>query len=88
MGSGASQTRQSLHVANGDARPDPVLRLRRFREAHPDITINWGSPWEAAMTEPDGAQRWVVRYEINDLLDEVERRLAERASGPSRAGGA
>jgi anti-sigma regulatory factor (Ser/Thr protein kinase) len=37
MGSGATQARPSLHVVNGDARPDPALRLRRFREEHPDI---------------------------------------------------
>jgi hypothetical protein len=79
MGSGASQTRPSLRVANGDAWPDPVMRLSRFRLDHPDVKINWGSPWEAQMTEPDGAQRWVVRYEIDDLLDEVERRLAAQA---------
>jgi hypothetical protein len=83
MGSGAAQTRPSLHVTNGDARPDPVLRLRRFRQEHPDVKITWGSPWEAEMTEPDGARRWVVRYEIHDLLDEVERRLADQAPGPS-----
>ena len=87
MGSGASQARLSLQSANGDARPDPVLRLRRFRQENPDIKISWGSPWEAEMTEPDGAQRWVVRYEINDLLDAVERRLAERDSGPGLADG-
>jgi hypothetical protein len=84
MGSGASPTRPSLHVANGDARPDPVLRLRRFRQDHPDVRINWGSPWEAQMAEPDGAQRWVVRYEIHDLLDEVERRLAAQTPSPER----
>jgi hypothetical protein len=86
MGPGASQTRPSLHVANGDARPDPVLRLRRFRQEHPDVKISWGSAWEAEMTEPDGAQRWVVRYEIHGLLDEVERRLAAQAPGPTPAG--
>jgi hypothetical protein len=75
-----------LHVANGDARPDPVLRLRRFRPEHLDVKISWGSPSEAEMTEPDGAQRWVVRYEIHGLLDEVERRLAAQAPDPSPVG--
>jgi hypothetical protein len=30
---------------------------KAFRQEHPDVKINWGSPWEAEMTEPDGAQR-------------------------------
>lgn len=47
MGSGASQAPPSLHVVNRDARPDPALRLRRFREQHPDIKIDWRNPWEA-----------------------------------------
>ena len=75
MDSGARQAGPSVRAVNGDARPDPVLRLRQFREVHPDITIIWRNPWEAGMPEPGGAQRWVVRYELHDLLDEVERRL-------------
>jgi hypothetical protein len=79
MGSGASLARPSLHVVDGDGRPDATLRLKQFREEHPDIDISWGSPWEATIPEPDGARRWVVRYELHDLLDEVERRLAQQA---------
>jgi hypothetical protein len=60
---------------DGDSRPDPALRLRRFREEHPDIEIGRGSAWEAVIPEPDGAQRVIVRYELHDLLDEAERRL-------------
>lgn len=86
MGSGVPQARPSLHVVDGDARPDPAPRLRRFREEHPDITIEWRSPWEAVMPEPDGAQRWVVRYELHDLLDEVERRLAQLATAQPEPG--
>ena len=75
MGSGAPWTGPLARAATGDARPDPALRLRQFREVHPDITIIWRDPWEAGMPEPDGAHRWVIRYELHDLLDEVERRL-------------
>lgn len=80
MGSGSPQARPSSHVVDGDARPDPALRLKRFRDEHPDIEINWRSPWEALIPEPDGAQRVVVRYELDELLDEVERRLAISAT--------
>ncbi|MGH3191759.1 MAG: hypothetical protein ACRDOL_31830 [Streptosporangiaceae bacterium] len=86
MGSGASQARPSLHVVNGDARPDPALRLRRFREQHPDIKIGWRNPWEAEMTQPDGARGRVVAYELHDLLDDVERRLAGQALASERPG--
>jgi hypothetical protein len=79
MGSGASQACPSLHVVTGDARPGPALRLRRFREVHPDIKIDWRNPWEAEMSQPDGARGRVAAYELHDLLDEVERRLAGQA---------
>jgi hypothetical protein len=68
---------------DGDGLPDPARRLSRFREEHPDIKISSGSPWEAEMPEPDGAQRWIVRYDLHDLLDEVEYRLAEQAASRS-----
>lgn len=87
MGSGATQARPPLHVVNGEARPNPALRLRRFREEHPDIKIDWRNPWEAEMPQPDGARGRVVAYELHDLLDEVERRLAGQAlagEGPRR----
>jgi len=83
MGSGTSRSRPILSAVDGDGRPDAALRLSRFREEHPDIEIIWRNPWEAAMPEPDGAQRWVMRYELHDLLDEVERRLAEQAASRS-----
>ena len=81
MDPGMPRARSALHVVDGGARPDPALRLKQFRELHPEIEVCWRNPWEATMPEPDGAHRWVVRYELHDLLDEVERRLAEQATG-------
>lgn len=83
MGSGIPQPRP-LRAVDGDGRPDPAMRLSRFREEHPDIEIIWRNPWEAVMPEPDGAKRWVVRYELHDLLDEVEHRLAKQATNRNR----
>jgi hypothetical protein len=83
MSSGTSQSRPSLRAVDSDGRPDPARRLSRFREEHPDIEIIWRNPWEAVMPEPDGAQRWIVRHELHDLLDEVEHRLAEQAASRS-----
>jgi hypothetical protein len=78
MGLGAPQAGPPLQVVDGDARPDAALRLKQFREQHPDVEINWRHPWEAAIPEPDGYTRFVMRYELHDLLDEAERRLAEQ----------
>jgi DNA-binding transcriptional LysR family regulator len=67
-------------VIGGAAPLDLALRLKRFREEHPDIEIILRGPWEAVIPEPDG-HRIVIRWELRDLLDEVEMRLAAR-QGP------
>lgn len=82
---GSPQDQRSLAVAGGPALLDPVSRLKRFREEHPDIEVILRGPWEALIPEPDG-QRVIVRWELSDLLDEIDRRLAARDAIP--AGGA
>lgn len=86
MGSGASQARPSLRVVSGDARPDPAPRLRRFRDQRPDIKIDWRNPWKAGIPKPDSGHGRVVAYELHDLMDEVERRLAWDALAGERPG--
>lgn len=82
MSAGFTDRHPALYLVDGRAPEDQVVRLQRFREEHPDIEVLWRGPWEAVIPESDGAQRVVVRYELNDLLNEVERRLAVSAEDP------
>lgn len=82
MGSGSLQARPSLLVPAADTRPDAALRLRQFRQEHPDVEILCRGPWEAVIREPDGGQRVIVRYALHELLDEAERRMLALAGEP------
>jgi hypothetical protein len=58
---------------------DQVGRQNAFQEAHPDVKITpppdtYGR-WAAAWDEPNGSTT-ITRYELSDLLDELERRFA------------
>ena len=81
---GSPQDQRSLAVIDGQVLLDPALRLKRYREEHPDIEIILRGPWEALIPEPDG-QRVIVRWELSDLLDEIGKRLA--AGDATSAGG-
>ena len=81
---GSPQDQRSLAVIDGQVLLDPALRLKRYREEHPDIEIILRGPWEALIPEPDG-QRVIVRWELSDLLDEIDKRLA--AGDATSAGG-
>jgi hypothetical protein len=82
---GSPHDQRSLAVADGRAALDPASRLKRLREEHPDIEIIQRGPCEALIPEPDG-RRVIVRWELADLLDEIDKRLAAR--DPASAGGA
>jgi hypothetical protein len=64
----------------------PALRLRRFRADHPDIDILLravGGPWQAIMAEP-GGKTVLNRWELSDLLDELDRRIADPGQAAPR----
>jgi hypothetical protein len=53
--------------------PGQVLRLRRFRAAHPDVIIGDGGfgTFQARIPEPDG-ETVITRYTLRELLDKLD----------------
>lgn len=66
--------RPSLHLVDGGAPPDQGLRLRQFREEHPEVEVILRGPWQAIIPEADG-ETVIIRWELRELLDELDRRL-------------
>jgi hypothetical protein len=68
--------------------PDQVLRLRQFRDDHPDVTILPGQfrTWEARVLEPDG-ETTIVRYTLRELLDRLGELLGGEAGDAPQDGG-
>jgi len=60
-----------LAVIDACAPADQAGRLKRFRQAHPEVEIIKHGPWEATVPEPDG-ERTIVRWELRDLLDKLD----------------
>jgi hypothetical protein len=52
--------------------PDQVIRLQRFRAAHPGVMVQPGqfATWEARITEADG-ETTIVRHTLRELLDKL-----------------
>jgi hypothetical protein len=52
---------------------DQVMRLARFRVAHPAVVIRTGQfgTWEACIPEPDG-QTIIVRHRLAHVLDKLD----------------
>jgi hypothetical protein len=65
--------RPALRLVPGEpSKPDPLLRLARFREAHPRVVIGAGTGyWQAVIPEPDG-ERVTTRYTLRALLDKLD----------------
>ena len=59
-------------VPGGPAKPDPLLRLAAFREAHPAVVIGAGTGyWQAVIPEPSG-ETVITRYTLRALLDKLD----------------
>jgi len=54
---------------------DQVLRLDRFRQAHPAIVVRAGNGWwQAVIPKPDG-EIVTTRYTLRALLDKLDELL-------------
>jgi hypothetical protein len=53
--------------------PDQVLRLHRFRQAHPDVIVGDGGfgTVQGRIPEPDG-EIVITRYSLRQLLDKLD----------------
>ena len=53
--------------------PDQVLRLHRFRRAHPEVIIGDGGfgTIQAGIPEPNG-ETVITRYRLRELLDKLD----------------
>jgi hypothetical protein len=69
------QPRPWLRLLDGGAPPDQGPRLLRFRESHPDVEIILRGPWQAVVPQSAG-EIVIVRWELKDLLDELDRQLS------------
>lgn len=58
--------------------PPPPTRLDAFRAAHPGVAIGPGPGcFEADYRLPDGRQAYKARYQLPDLLDDLEEELGQ-----------
>jgi hypothetical protein len=68
------------HAAGSGATPEQDRRLRQFRADHPDLETFLraaGGPWQTVTTEPAG-KTVITRWELDELLNELERRIGAR----------
>ena len=57
---------------------EQVMRLARFRQAHPGVMVGAGRGWwQAVIPEPNGEQV-VTRYTLRALRDKLDELTGER----------
>jgi hypothetical protein len=85
-GFGAGLVRRGLLGALGE--PDQLLRLARFRAAHPEVIIGDGGfgTVQARIPELDG-ETVITRYALRELLDRLDELTAEPNDQPGYAPG-
>lgn len=81
MNASPIRTRWEMITMDGHARParrlvpdelEQVMRLARFRQAHPAVMVGAGRGWwQAVIPEPDGEQV-ITRYTLGQLLDRLD----------------
>ena len=73
-----------LGLGIGQDELSQMLRLRQFREKHPDVIIGDGGfgTWQARIPAPDG-ETVITRYKLRELLDKLCELTAGHDSQPS-----
>ena len=69
-GSHARLTRLALRLVPDEL--DQVLRLARFREAHPSVMIGAGQGWWQAVIPEADSETVITRYTLRELLDKLD----------------
>jgi hypothetical protein len=67
--------------------PDQLVRLHRFRENHPGVSIYTGlGYWQARIPEANG-ETVITRFFLQELLDKLDALLNSPPVGEEPAGG-
>ena len=61
-----------MRPAPVDGYPDQVPRLERFRAEHPEWVIVLDGFWKARRADDDTGRWAVIRYQLRDLLDQLD----------------
>ncbi len=70
------EKRTARHLRLVPDEMDQVLRLNRFRQDHPSVTIGAGNGWwQARIPEPNG-EIVTTRYTLRALLDKLDELLS------------
>lgn len=62
---------------------DQVMRLARFRAAHPDVIVEAGEfgTWQARILEENG-ETVITRHRLGELLDKLGEATGQRDGSP------
>jgi len=61
--------------------PDQVLRLARFREAHPGVAVGAGYGWWQGRIPEQNGETVITRYTLKALLDKLDELMGNQANG-------
>jgi hypothetical protein len=51
---------------------EQVMRLARFRQAHPGVMVGAGRGWWQAVISQANGEQVITRYTLSQLLDKLE----------------
>lgn len=57
---------------------EQVMRLARFRQAHPGVMVGAGHGWWQAVIPAGNGEQVITRYTLRQLLDRLDELTGER----------